>query len=392
MIIRENNSILKALLAIAFFIYSSIGHANGTIGDNSASEFVPSVVEPLMQAWNIPGMSVAVIADGESRVFNFGVASRETKRPVTDDTLFEIGSIARTFTATLAAYAELEGKLSLSDSVSDHLPALKGGSFENVTLLNLATHTSGLALHVPVGIATIAELADYCRDWEPPYAAGMYRRRSDLGVGLLGIVAAKAAESSYAAAAEKRLFHPLGMNRTYADVPKRRWIDYAQGYTSSDLPTRMRAGLLASPSDGVKSRATDLARFLQANMEMLEIDEMVQRAITNTHTSYFKAGDVTQGLVWEQYPYPVTLERLLAGNSASMMIGSVPATRLKPPFPPRRTVLINKVGSTEGFSAYVAYVPSKEIGVVLLANKSFPIAERVQAGYRIIEKLGQLSP
>jgi beta-lactamase class C len=56
-------------------------------------------------------------------------------------------------------------------------------------------------------------------------------------------------------------------------------------------------------------------------------------------------------------------------------------------------VLINKTGSTNGFASYVAFVPAQKLGIVMLANKNYPIAQRVTAAYQILTKLGRpLSP
>ena len=55
--------------------------------------------------------------------------------------------------------------------------------------------------------------------------------------------------------------------------------------------------------------------------------------------------------------------------------------------PPQQAVWINKTGSTNGFAAYVAFVPAKKIGIVVLANKNVPIAPRVRLAYEILEKL-----
>ena len=120
---------------------------------------------------------------------------------------------------------------------------------------------------------------------------------------------------------------------------------------------------------------------------MLTLEPKLQRAIVDTHTGYYQTGDMTQDLIWEQYSYPVTLDRLLAGNSDKMIFEANPAAKLDPPLQPQDATLINKTGSTNGFGTYVAFVPAKKLGIVLLGNKSYPIAARVTAAYAILTQL-----
>src|SRR5690606_12190056 len=70
------------------------------------SAAVDRAVRPLMKEYNVPGMAVAVTVDGQRYFFNYGIASKESGTPVTKDTLFEIGSVSKTFTAALAVYAQ----------------------------------------------------------------------------------------------------------------------------------------------------------------------------------------------------------------------------------------------------------------------------------------------
>lgn len=123
-------------------------------------------------------------------------------------------------------------------------------------------------------------------------------------------------------------------------------------------------------------------------MGLVETAPRLQRAIERTHTGYFRAGPLTQDLIWEQYPYPVALPTLLEGNAPKMLFDATPASAIKPPLAPNPDTWINKTGSTNGFSTYVAFVPAKRIAIVMLANRSFPIEDRVKTAYRILESLG----
>ena len=96
---------------------------------------------------------------------------------------------------------------------------------------------------------------------------------------------------------------------------------------------------------------------------------------------------MTQGLGWERYPYPISLKKLQAGNSTPMAMEPHKVKWLTPPQPEPANVLYNKTGATGGFGAYVAFVPSKDIGIVILANKNYPNAERVKIAHEIFSAL-----
>jgi len=376
-------------LAILATCVSASGFASQSVDQTKLKDAVDQTILPLMRERKIPGMAVAVTIRGKRYFFNYGLASRDTKRRVSSDTLFEIGSISKTFTATLASYAQITGSLSLADSVTKYLPELRGSSFDQVRLINLATHTAGgLPLQVPSEIHSMAQLMDYLKRWQPKTVVGASRTYSNISIGLLGVITAKSIGRPFEQLIERNLFSPLGMKESYYHVPPGRMTRYAQGYTGKDEPIRMCPGVLGSEAYGVKSCAADLIRFVEANLQVGPDSGVLARAISATHTAYFTSGEIMQDLIWEQYPYPVELKRLLAGNSTKMISEANAAIELAKPFSPQAEVLINKTGSTNGFGCYVAFIPSRKIGIVLLANKSYPIPARVTAAFRILTSVG----
>jgi beta-lactamase class C len=352
----------------------------------SVSHAVDTIVKPLMAKNGIPGMAVGVVADGKPFFFYYGVASKQSGQPVSARTLFEIGSISKTFTATLTAYAQQRGFISLSDRVEKYLPSLRGTQFGGVTLLNLATHTAGLLpLQVPEGIDTDAQLIHYLRGFTSAKAAGTVRVYNNVSIGTLGLIVSKSMHEDFAALMDRRLFGELGLENTYVDVPSAKMVDYAEGYRKNGAPVRMTPGELWTEAYGVRTTAGDLVRFMQANMGEIALDDGLARAIAATHTGYFQAGVMTQDLIWEQYHWPVDLATVLAGTD--MVEQVVPVRSIDPPLEPQTNVWINKTGSTNGFGAYVAFVPSKRMGVVLLANENYPLGERVKAAFDILSQL-----
>lgn len=346
---------------------------------------VDAAVRPVMAKYHIPGMAVGIVVHGKTYVFDYGVASAETGKPITGKTLFELGSVSKTLTATLTSYAAVSGELSLSDTTSKYLPSLRGSRFGNVSLLELGTHTpGGLPLQVPDNVESIAQLMQYFKAWHPTYAPGTYRTYSNVSIGTLGLITAKSMGADFDTLMERRLFPALGMNSSYINVPQARMADYAEGYAKSSSPIRMTPGVLSSEAYGIRTTAGDMVRFLEENMDAIPLDTKLQRAIDDTHTGYFNAGAMTQDLIWEQYRYPVALKTLLGGNSAAVIFDPTQVTAISPPRKPRGDVWINKTGSTSGFGTYVAFIPEKRLGIVILANKNYPIPDRVRIAYRIL--------
>ncbi|MCV6902469.1 MAG: beta-lactamase [Achromobacter xylosoxidans] len=353
-----------------------------------ATAAVDAAVAEVMRQYGIDGMAIGVSHNGEQRFFNYGDASRQPRRAVSSDTLFELGSISKTFTVTLAAYAQATGRLSLDDSPAKWVPELQGSEFAKLTLVHLATHTAGgFPLQVPDAVQNTAQLMDYLKAWTPQYAPGTKRTYANPSIGMLGVAAARALGESYVAAMEQQLFPKLGLRDTWLEVPPRKMPDYAQGYDKQDAPVRVNPGVLADEAYGVKSSARDMLRFIEINLGVVPVDASLQRAIAATQTGHYQLGAMTQDLVWEQYRYPVSLDDLVHGNSAQVAFETLPVKALQPPLAPQQAVWVNKTGATNGFGAYVAFVPSRKLGIVILANRNYPNEARVRLALRVLKAL-----
>jgi len=379
---------LNSMLRTGWFALMVGGSALAQAGQADADRKIDEAVQAVMREHDIPGMSVAVTQGGTQRFYNYGVASRETGKPAGSDTLYEVGSISKTYTATLAAYAQARGRLALGDSPAKFLPELAGSDFAKLSLINLGTHTTGgFPLQVPDAIKNQAQLMAYLKNWKPEHPAGTYRTYANPSIGMLGVVAAKSLNQPFKAAMERDLFPKLGLTSTYIDVPAARMADYALGYNKQNAPVRVNPGVLADEAYGVKTSASDLIRFVDANMGLNVTNAELRDAIGQTHVGYYQLGDMVQDLAWEQLRYPATLDALLTANAGNYNSQSQPVAELNPPLPPQQAVWINKTGSTNGFGGYVAFVPSKRLGIVILANRNYPNEARVRLAYRILGEL-----
>jgi beta-lactamase class C len=365
--------------------------AGQCVAQDPIESVVNAAVKPVLQKEGIAGMAVAVTVNGKQHFFNYGVASKETAKPVTENTLFEIGSVSKTYTATLAAYAQASGKLSLSDKASHILPALRGSAFDNISVLQLGTYSAGgLPLQFPAEFDSPDKMLSYYQQWKPLFPAGSHRLYSNPSLGLFGYLAAHSLGQPFDEAMTNTLLPKLGLKHTYLKVPQDQIGLYAQGYNKDDKPVRVGPGALDAEAYGVKTSATDLIAYVEASMKPSRLEKPLQQAIALTHSGYYTVDNMTQGLGWELYRYPITLDQLLAGNSTPMAMEPHKVQWLNPPQPPTENLLINKTGSTGGFGAYVAFVPSKDIGIVILANKNYPNAERIKIAHQILTALPSL--
>lgn len=374
-------------MASCAVLVSLLAAGHGVAADRIET-LVNTAVEPVMRQQQIPGLVVAITVNGQPRFFNYGVTSKDAGKPVTQDTLFEIGSLSKTFTATLAAYAQATGKLSLSDQASQILPTLRGSAFDGISVLQLGTYSAGgLPLQFPSEADAPDKMLGYFRSWQPVYPAGTHRQYSNPSLGLFGYLAAQRMGAPFDEVMMNTVLPKLGLKHTWLKVPSDQMGLYAQGYNKDDKPVRVGPGALDSQAYGIKTSAADLIRYVQANLQPAGLETSMQQAIATTHTGYYKVGEMTQGLGWEIYPYPVSLDQLLAGNSTSMAMEPHPVEWLNPPQLQPDNALYNKTGSTSGFGAYAMYVPSKDIGIVILANKNFPIPERIKIAHQVLTTL-----
>ncbi|MGA5463088.1 class C beta-lactamase [Mycobacterium sp. NPDC050041] len=378
--------VLRTLLAVALLAAAAPAAPAGADPATVAAA-VDRAFAPLMAEHGIPGMVVAVSVDGRRQFFTYGVAARDTGAPVTPDTLFEIGSVSKTFTATLAGYAAEGGVLSLDDHPGRYLPALRGAAIDAATLANLGTYTAGgLPLQFPETVTDAATMTEYFRQWRPTAPPGRIRQYSNASIGLLGHLSATAMGRDFTEVMQTDIMPGLGLPQSFVRVPPQAQNAYAWGYDKSDRPVRVNPGVFDAEAYGVKSTATDMIRFVERNISPDGLEPRLRRAVETTHVGRYRVGPMVQGLGWEQYPYPVTLDQLLAGNSTSMAMDPHPVAALAAEQPGAPT-LFNKTGSTDGFGAYAAFVPQRGIGVVMLANKNFPIAARVTAAHAVLAAL-----
>lgn len=365
--------------------------ALATLGAHAADPLqaqVDAIIRPLMQEQGIAGMAVALYANGQTHYFSYGVANKADGQPVTAETLFEIGSLSKTYTATLAALASAQGKLDLDAPAQRYQPALAGTPLGKASVLELGAYSADcLPLQLPDGVQTAEQTLAFFRKWQTRAEHGTQRCYSNASLGLFGDLAARAQQRPFAELMTQDVLPQMGLKHTYLQVPASAQGLYAQGYDAQDRPVRVNPGPYADEAYGIKTNARDLLRYVRLHMQPAELPPALRKAAAITQAGYFQVGAMTQGLGWERYPYPATLDTLVDGNSPRLIREPQPTQRLNPALPALPTAWYNKTGSTGGFGAYAVFIPSEGRAIVLLANRNYPNEERVRAAYRILSRI-----
>jgi len=136
--------VMAAAVTAAALAAAAMPAATAARADDAEVErLVRQHVQPMLIAAG--GMAVAVHIEGRTLFFNYGMADVARKEPITSDSLFNLASVTKVFLATLLAQAVKQGEVALEDPVAKYVTELQqGGDIRNVTLGELASHTSGL--------------------------------------------------------------------------------------------------------------------------------------------------------------------------------------------------------------------------------------------------------
>ena len=155
--------------------------------EKNIEKVVTQSFKPLIDEYGVAGMAIGVIYNGKSYEKYYGVRSKDTNESVNSQTLFELGSLSKTFTAISGTYANNQGKISFNDHPSKYVPALKNSEIDKVNLLELLTYTSGnLPLQFPDNIKTDKQILEYFKNWKVKNPPGTYREYSNPNIGLFG--------------------------------------------------------------------------------------------------------------------------------------------------------------------------------------------------------------
>jgi len=260
------------------------------VAAESLPERIDALVQPYLDNEIVVGLTIGVVHEDEQGVFGYGRMTMDGDRAPDGDTVYEIGSVSKIFTGLLLADAITQENAELDQAAGALLPPgmtmphheQRGHESRAITLLDLATHVSGLPSlpdnmamenpHNPYADFSIDELHGFLNGYQLTRAPGDQTEYSNLGMGLLGNLLAYHGESDYETLLRKRVTTPLKMSSTSVALdqdqqPRLAAPHLGDGQATSnwDLPALVGAG-------GIRSTANDMLRLAQANLSPPEND------------------------------------------------------------------------------------------------------------------------
>jgi len=330
---------------------------------------VDSIARSYIQQLNAVGLSVGILKDGKTYFYGYGTTAKDNGRIPDATTLFEIGSISKTFTATLLAIAIGEKKVRLNDPVNNYLPdSIPSLQYNNrvVTLRDLSNHSSAIPRMPsnfqsavtdpkdPYRSYTVDELYSFLKHLQLTREPGKEFEYSNTAVGLLGTILQKVYHMSYEELILKYICGPLGMNDTRVAIRQNDSATFAKGYSENGVyngPWNLPAPFAGAGS--IRSPARDM--LIYADAQLGKARGSLHKAIQLTHDTTFSNHQATLGLNW-LYIKPGH-EKVLFHN-----------------------------GGTGGYRAYLAIHTRRKFAVVLLSNCAISVDKEGNALMKWLER------
>jgi|1185.fasta_scaffold03676_2 D-alanyl-D-alanine-carboxypeptidase/D-alanyl-D-alanine-endopeptidase len=313
---------------------------------------IRAVLKDRVDAKRSSGIAVGILdPDGRTRIFAYGVSG--TSRPLDGQSVFEIGSITKTFTATTLADMVVKGEVKLDDPVAKYLPAsahVPSRSGREITLADLATQSSGLP-RMPSNFApknqanpyadyTEQQAIDFVASYQLPRDVGAKYEYSNLGMGLLGIALTRREGVSYEALVRKHVIDPLGMSETRVTFTPSMRERLALGHDENgavvsnwDIPGLAGAGAL-------RSTVSDMLKYLQAYVDPSHSKLAPAIELAQTKRYATDNPNLSLGLAWH----------IVNAPSGS-------------------TVIWHN-GGTGGYRTFIGFDRARHAGVVVLSNSA----------------------
>ena len=261
-----------------------------------------------------------------------------------------------------------------------------------MTLKNLATHTGGLELFLPETVKTPQELNDFLAHYKFENFPDEKWTYSNISMGLLGMAMESATHQTLNNLYKQRILAPLRMQPIGMSVPKTLQANYALGYDSDGKEAPPIAMSILPAGGQVKASASDMQHFLSAAIGLPGTPERILYPMRLTQSVYVELPNaMMQGLGWVIHPLDKNYINGLLTAANAMDLGPIDVVDMykKPIY--SGNMLIDKTGMTDGFRSYIAVIPNKKTGIVILANKRIYSPAIVQAARQILFTLNHIS-
>jgi len=312
-----------------------------------SADSVDDLVQSEMQQHPIPGLALEIIQNGKAtKLAGYGVANLEWHTPVTPETVFEIGSVTKQFTAAGILLLAQEGKLSVTNKLSQYLKDTPA-SWTNITLRHLLTHTSGLRNYTGLDgfeftrhltqAQFIRRMSEEPLDFQP----GQRWSYCNTGFNLLGFVIENVSGERYWTYMQHRVFGPLGMSNTTNRDPR------------NIIPLRA-SGYETDRSGHYVNRDYDLTDIFSAGATVSTVGDLAKWNAALDEQKLLTAD--TEQEMW-------TPVRLNSGATHAYGFGWFLD-------PLQGHENIGHSGSTSGFSASIQRFPKDGLAVIVLTNSN----------------------
>lgn len=270
---------LGLLCLIAVLLLGGAAYQFVSIKEDATMD-IQSLLQEYVDANGAVGATVGLIDQGKIQFFSYGKKSIQNDEPISEDTIFEIGSITKIFTTLALMDMVASGEVKLDEPIETYLPGVKIPEWEGkkITLRHLAIHHSGLPSIPenfnpknplnPYADYTPEELYQFLHNHSLKRMPGKEFEYSNVGMGLLGHILSKQAGQNYEELICSRICHKLGMKTTAITLSGDMKKHFANGYHLKqemehwDIPTLAGAGAL-------RSNIKDMTHFLSASMGLL---------------------------------------------------------------------------------------------------------------------------
>jgi len=252
------------------------------------------IIKRAVENKRCPGMVVGIINEKGKQVFGYGKINGNNTQQADENTLYDIGSVTKIFTSLVLADMVSKGELNLNDPISKFLPKSVKVPIRNgreITLLDLATHTSGLPrqidnskpkdLNNPYADYTTEKLYDFLSHYTLTRDIGSKYEYSNIGVGLLGHILTLVAGKDYETLVIKRICEPLKMNSTLITLTLELRKRFATGHDADGNVVKNWDFSALAPCGALRSTLSDLLTYAEANMGLMKTN--LEPAIKLTH-------------------------------------------------------------------------------------------------------------